>query len=90
MISVYCEGHQGHALISTNDITAMQRLAGGLKVAFVCTCGHAGAWLIARESDALTEAEPDPAPKRVLDNPAPLPASRHAGVAPAWLGLIRR
>ena len=86
MISVYCEGHGGNALLSTNNITAIQRITEGLKVAFVCTCGHAGEWLIAQKA----EVESDPEPKRVLDKPEPLAPIRHAAVGAERLGLIRR
>jgi hypothetical protein len=86
MFAIYCEGHRGHVLLSTNNITAIQELAEGLKLKFVCICGHKGEWVVERQEES--DEEPDPA--KSLDGAEPLPPGRHAGAHQEWLGLIKK
>ena len=86
MFAVYCEGHRGHALLTTNNITAIRKLAEGMKLTFICTCGHEGEWVVEQEAEARNEPER----AKVLDRPEPLPPSRHVGAHQEWLGLIKR
>ncbi len=86
MFAIYCEGHRSHVLLSTNNITAIQKLAEGLKLTFVCICGHKGEWVVEREGEIEVESKP----AKVLDGPEALPPNRHAGAHQEWMGLIKK
>jgi len=88
MFMVYCAAHDGHALLSASSIRRIERGVEGLRVAFDCTCGRRGEWVV-RKAPEETSVAPARAPGRELEGPGEPVRGRAIGLAAAAQPMAR-